>query len=139
MSWSDPEIAKLKSLHAKGMSAGEIAREFRGKTRNAIIGKLHRIGLAAGGGPKPPKVKRDQMKAKATRKAAFVPPPAKLNGVKVKPDELKGTVALVNLKWHHCRWPFGDDPSKMLFCGEPKVEGASYCGHHLYRATRSAA
>ncbi|MEO0958162.1 MAG: GcrA family cell cycle regulator, partial [Pseudomonadota bacterium] len=46
MSWTDERVEKLKELWAEGMSASKIAKELGGVTRNAVIGKVHRLGLS---------------------------------------------------------------------------------------------
>ena len=51
MSWTDERVEKLKELWAEGMSASQIAKVMGGVTRNAVIGKVHRLGLSNRGGP----------------------------------------------------------------------------------------
>jgi GcrA cell cycle regulator len=51
MSWTDERVDKLKELWAEGMSASQIAKMMGGVTRNAVIGKVHRLGLSNRGGP----------------------------------------------------------------------------------------
>ncbi|MEM8790072.1 MAG: GcrA family cell cycle regulator [Pseudomonadota bacterium] len=46
MSWTDDRVEKLKELWAEGMSASQIAKSLGGVTRNAVIGKVHRLGLS---------------------------------------------------------------------------------------------
>jgi GcrA cell cycle regulator len=53
MSWTDERVDKLKELWADGMSASQIAKVMGGVTRNAVIGKVHRLGLSNRGGPAP--------------------------------------------------------------------------------------
>ena len=52
MSWSDERVEKLKKMWGEGQSASQIAKELGGVTRNAVIGKVHRLGLSTrnGGG-----------------------------------------------------------------------------------------
>jgi len=54
MSWSDERVEKLKKMWSEGQSASQIAKELGGVTRNAVIGKVHRLGLSnrngSGGG-----------------------------------------------------------------------------------------
>ena len=75
MSWSDERVEKLKKMWAEGQSASQIAKELGGVTRNAVIGKVHRLGLSnrngSGGGttteaaPKPkPAAAKPRGKAK---------------------------------------------------------------------------
>jgi GcrA cell cycle regulator len=55
MSWTDERVETLKKMWAEGQSASQIAKELGGVTRNAVIGKVHRLGLSnrAGAGPVP--------------------------------------------------------------------------------------
>ncbi len=69
MSWTDERVETLKKMWAEGQSASQIAKELGGVTRNAVIGKVHRLGLSNRvGGPAEP--------AAAAPKAARVPPEA---------------------------------------------------------------
>lgn len=70
MSWTDERIESLKSLWEKGLTASQIAEELGGVSRNAVIGKAHRLGLQS----RPSPVKPNDAEAAASRKAA--PPPA---------------------------------------------------------------
>ena len=47
MSWNDERVETLKKLWSEGFSASQIAAQLGGVTRNAVIGKVHRLGLAA--------------------------------------------------------------------------------------------
>ena len=49
--WSDDRVEQLKTLWTEGLSASQIARALGGVTRNAVIGKVHRLGLAGRAGP----------------------------------------------------------------------------------------
>ncbi|MEM6825667.1 MAG: GcrA family cell cycle regulator [Pseudomonadota bacterium] len=60
MSWTDERVEQLKKMWSEGQSASQIAKELGGVTRNAVIGKVHRLGLSNRVGPataKPPKEK----------------------------------------------------------------------------------
>ena len=46
MSWTDERVETLKSMWTEGKSASQIAKELGGVTRNAVIGKVHRLGLS---------------------------------------------------------------------------------------------
>ncbi|MCB2126763.1 MAG: GcrA cell cycle regulator, partial [Rhodobacteraceae bacterium] len=62
MSWTDERVETLKKMWAEGQSASQIAKELGGVTRNAVIGKVHRLGLSnrVGGAPEPAKDRADQ-------------------------------------------------------------------------------
>ncbi|MEM6421359.1 MAG: GcrA family cell cycle regulator [Pseudomonadota bacterium] len=72
MGWTDERVEKLKELWAEGMSASKIAKELGGVTRNAVIGKVHRLGLSnrAGSGGAPAAAEEP-----AASPAAAAPPP----------------------------------------------------------------
>ncbi len=76
MSWTDERVELLKKMWGEGQSASQIAKELGGVTRNAVIGKVHRLGLSnrVGGTPEPAKAKAEPA-PKAETKAA--PKPAK--------------------------------------------------------------
>lgn len=83
MSWSDERVEKLKKMWAEGQSASQIAKELGGVTRNAVIGKVHRLGLSnrngSGGGAaetpasKPKPASKPRAKTKAEPKSASKP------------------------------------------------------------------
>ncbi len=67
MSWTDERVELLKKMWGEGQSASQIAKELGGVTRNAVIGKVHRLGLSnrAGSGAKPAPAKEAEVKAEA--------------------------------------------------------------------------
>lgn len=160
--WTDENVALLKKLWADNLSAGEIAKQMRGFSRNAIIGKANRLGLS--GRAKPSQPQRIVYKAPPVPRA-----PHQNNGLSFKgarppvqplvtgpghspgskpptpvemPDAPPGSYAapLTELGAHQCRWPLGrmlDPPG--LFCGEPLDEDRDhtlppYCAEHLMRS-----
>ena len=54
MSWTDERVETLKSMWTEGKSASQIAKELGGVTRNAVIGKVHRLGLSGRAAPSQP-------------------------------------------------------------------------------------
>jgi len=74
MSWTDERVETLKKMWAEGQSASQIAKELGGVTRNAVIGKVHRLGLSnrVGGTPEPAKAKPEP-EPKAEAKPAAKP------------------------------------------------------------------
>ncbi|KFE36642.1 GcrA family cell cycle regulator [Thioclava atlantica] len=79
MSWTDERVELLKKMWSEGQSASQIAKELGGVTRNAVIGKVHRLGLSnrTGGAAEPakpePKAKPEKTEAKAEKPAAQSP------------------------------------------------------------------
>ncbi len=141
MSWTPELIKELKKLWKKGLTTGEIGRVI-GMSKNAVVGKAHRLGLES----RPSPIKREEApkKEKATRviKKEVKPAVKKEQPVvletaepvkpvkKTKSGKNKG-VKLVDLKPTSCRWPEGDpkDPD-FHFCGREAVPGKSYCEEH---------
>ncbi|MEX6724444.1 GcrA family cell cycle regulator [Parapedomonas caeni] len=117
MSWSDERIELLQRLWEKGLSASQIAEELgEGVTRNAVIGKAHRLGLKARPSP---------VKAEAPKKAA--PPAPKKPKPVVKPER----VTLLELSDKVCKWPHGHPGEEDFhFCGKPVQPGFPYCPEH---------
>ncbi len=78
MSWTDERVEQLKKMWGEGQSASQIAKELGGVTRNAVIGKVHRLGLSnrtGGASSKPAKEKAEKAEApKAAAKAAAAEP-----------------------------------------------------------------
>ncbi|OZB20338.1 MAG: GcrA cell cycle regulator [Rhodobacterales bacterium 34-62-10] len=83
MSWTDERVELLKKMWGEGQSASQIAKELGGVTRNAVIGKVHRLGLSnrAGAAPAPAAAPAAAPKPEAKPKAA----PAKPVEVKARP------------------------------------------------------
>ena len=137
MSWTDEKVAVLRQYWGSGKSASEIAEIIGGMSRNAVIGKAHRLGLA--GRPSPIKERRAKPKpavltssgpAPASTQAAPRPPVD--NVVELQPG---GGATILSLTERMCRWPHGD-PKKpgFRFCGKPSADGTSYCAEHLKQA-----
>tara|TARA_R110002096_G_scaffold87253_1_gene200297 strand:+ start:8031 stop:8513 length:483 start_codon:yes stop_codon:yes gene_type:complete len=124
MAWTDERVAKLRELWDKGLSASQIAKELaEGVTRNAVIGKAHRMGLAS----RPSPVKSDpQKKAKA---------PVEKKVVKPKAKAPTGKVSLLDLTERMCKWPIGHPGEPDFhFCGKPSAPTFPYCGTHCGEA-----
>ena len=75
MNWSDDRVEQLKSLWTEGLSASQIARALGGVTRNAVIGKVHRLGLAGRASPAAPNARGFRCRPRCRACAAMPPPP----------------------------------------------------------------
>lgn len=150
--WTQERSDLAASLWTKGHSAGEIARTLGGCTRNAVIGRLYRIGLS---GKEPLERQRTRREARtkyhhrrkkpkiaeitaaqAAERAARSQALRERAENQAGPDLLRPAnelVKLVDLEFHHCRWPYGE-PKDGLSCGLKKVPGLSYCDFHARRA-----
>lgn len=138
MSWTDERVALLKKLWGEGKTAAEIAKELGGVTRNAVIGKAHRLKLSNRVSPiqqnNTKSVKKEQTKpepkrpSKAAKNAAYVEKPVSGSGV-----------TLYELKEKMCRWPIGDPREEdFRFCGCHSISGLPYCSEHSKIAYQAA-
>jgi GcrA cell cycle regulator len=139
--WTDERIERLKQLWAQGLSCSQIASELGGVSRNGVIGKVHRLGLAARHRtPAKPKLPRHRVvKARPWR----VVPAAALVAVVTQPLEAAmppPTVrySLLDLKPGQCKWPHGDPQNRenFWFCGGKAIDGHPYCLQHCRLAYR---
>ena len=150
MAWNDERVELLKKLWAEGLSASQIAGRLGGVTRNAVIGKVHRLGLSGRATTSRMKSHRPRARASAKRngKSRFgsVGNPAlrALYHQDAQPftpavEELvipeKERKSIQTLTENHCRWPIGDPQmADFHFCGKSKVNGLPYCEFHARRA-----
>src|ERR1700722_2732087 len=119
LTWSDERVEQLKKLWESGLSASQIAAELGNVTRNAVIGKVHRLGLSG--------------RAKSPSSA---PPPFD-PGLEPDPTAHDNVVpmsqrlSLQELNEATCHWPVGDPASPdFFFCGGKALGGLPYCAHH---------
>jgi len=148
MAWTDERVEALKKLWAEGLSASQIAKQLGGVTRNAVIGKVHRLGLSGRATPSRParratKPSRPRTTAsspaaaapRAPRPAASAPAaaPKPAAAAPVEPAVLpSGELATVlTLRDSMCKWPIGDPASSSFrFCGRKTGAGGAYCEGH---------
>ncbi len=132
MAWTDERVDLLKKLWADGLSASQIARQLGDVTRNAVIGKVHRLGLSGRGSP-----------ARSERPRAVTVPKPTVKPILIKPMIVEKPVVLENgefatvttLKENMCKWPIGDPSSpNFRFCGHKAKEGSPYCEAHARMA-----
>ena len=137
MGWTDERVELLKKLWLDGLSASQIAKQLGGVTRNAVIGKVHRLGLSGRAAPSQPS--RTVFKApRPVRPAApAAPRRVEVSTPRLPPeprpivyDEQPGSATVLTLGAHMCKWPIGD-PSldSFTFCGRRSGEGP-YCVEH---------
>jgi GcrA cell cycle regulator len=137
--WTDERIEKLKSLWNAGYSAELVAQELGdGITRDAVIGKVHRLGLQKGGSDPESRRITSKRHAKRQRRAGIrllgldAPPVAKRVLPLPLPPSGEPTASAVKfeaLETHHCRWIYGEG-SERLFCGCDATPGTSWCPSH---------
>lgn len=152
--WNDAAVAMLKRLWIDGLSCSQIATELGpGFTKNAVIGKGHRLKLPT----KPNPQSRGQksamgraaaksIKANRPKNGKGQPKPqaiaARIAGPKFEtaplPEEEMGNdvthlIGIMDLKAHDCRWISGDPLNVHGYCGKRAKEGSSYCDEHHAR------
>ncbi len=117
MNWTDERIGDLRRLWAQGLSASQIAKRLGNEiTRNAVIGKAHRLGLASRPSP---------IQGEPRPRAAAPPPPPP------RPAAAPAAASAARHKGPSCQWPIGDPSSQeFAFCGEPSEPGRPYCAKH---------
>lgn len=128
MAWTDDRVEKLRELWDKGLSASQIAKELaEGVTRNAVIGKAHRMGLAS----RPSPVKSDPSK----RAAAAAKKQAAPKRASTKAVPTSGKVSILDLTESMCKWPIGHPGEvNFHFCGKPSQPTFPYCASHCVEA-----
>lgn len=145
--WADADDATLRQLAEEGKSFSEIGAVI-GRTRNACIGRAHRIGVIKGGAREPSQ-HPDAVRARAAR--AGLPPPPKPPRAPVErlfapkqdntpkplyPLPEASTTAygvprvLLDLEPHHCRFAFGERAGQHLFCCADRLPGKAWCADH---------
>jgi GcrA cell cycle regulator len=140
--WTDARVDILTRLWRDGLSASQIARHLGGVTRNAVIGKVYRLGLSGRAAPAAPGARRPKPKAerrlRLDRPAAPCPPRSGPPAAGLESAPSTGTASVVSVRRGQCRWPLGDPlADDFCLCGRPAVRGA-YCAPHgavAYRAT----
>ena len=137
MSWNEEKVTKLKELWGKGNTASQIAEIIGGLSRNAVIGKAHRLNLSA-------KIKtraatsnqnfensleEKNNKTKRGRKSKF-------KSLIIEKDfEPENPKQLEELDEGSCKWPTGHpNESTFHFCGRSSLKDFSYCKLHLLYA-----
>ena len=160
MAWTEDRVEILTKLWAEGLSASQIAGRLGGVTRNAVIGKVHRLGLSGRATPSRasrPKQRRTrepshpskttpsfQTSGATALKVDHSALPEKLPDAEPTPlreVELPpgSRCNILQLNDRTCRWPIGDPSTEdFCFCGAPPKAGQPYCDHHVEIAYQPA-
>jgi len=113
MKRNDPRNEQVESLWRLGLSFNEIANEVGALSRSVIAGICWRAGL-----------RRTPVRIRIDRKME-----------EVKEETTEGSVSIMDLQLHHCRWPVGKgDYDLVTYCGKTKIRGSSYCKEHYIKA-----
>jgi GcrA cell cycle regulator len=136
-SWSDDRVVTLSKLWLDGLSASQIAQQLGGVTRNAVIGKVHRLGLGGRGAPSAPSrplrvtTPSSRRPAGSPTPAMSAPPVGRAPAIPIVPvPEGPGLIDdLARLGAHACKWPIGDPKAlDFSFCG--RDADGRYCHRH---------
>ena len=138
MSWTEEKVAKLKELWGKGNTASQIAEIIGGISRNAVIGKAHRLNLSA-------KIKTrtatssqnfDNSTSEKNNQTIRRGRKNKFKSLIIEKDfEPENPKQLEELDENSCKWPIGHpDEKSFYFCGRSSLKDFSYCKLHLLYA-----
>ncbi|WP_274630133.1 GcrA family cell cycle regulator [Arvimicrobium flavum] len=163
--WTDERVEQLTKLWAEGLSASQIAAQLGGVSRNAVIGKVHRLHLSSRGrttssgsrpkkaaqsspskaAPKPvtsPRIVTTTVGATALQ-AQFDAEPVARQHLRPVTDvvvPISRKLQLIQLSEKTCKWPNGDPLSEdFSFCGNDVGESGPYCSFHASVAFQPAA
>jgi GcrA cell cycle regulator len=159
ITWTDERVEMLKKLWNDGLSASQIAGEIGSVTRNAVIGKVHRLGLS--GRAKTPGSSAPRPRKSTTQRvpSASTPVATASRAVHALASSLKPVitaevrplvnpeisipfserVTIMELKENMCRWPLGDPTTaEFRFCGTKSESGVPYCTYHCHVAYQPA-
>ena len=138
MSWNEDREQRLRDFWEKGYTASQIAEKLgEGTTRNAVIGKAHRLKLAARVASKQSKSPKKQNAASNLNKQeGYISRKSRFKSLLLdKNFEAENPKKLEELGDKNCRWPIGHpDEENFYFCGRNPVKGFSYCKLHVLYA-----
>ena len=158
LSWTEERVELLKRLWGEGLSASQIAARLgMGVTRNAVIGKVHRLNLSGRAqqprstAPRAPRKQREpslagrgngmpsmptagsnalkpMLRAEVAPRQAALPEPKPVRLVDISKG---GRITILHLSEKTCKWPIGDPGNEeFCFCGHDPRSGSPYCEYH---------
>ncbi|MBP1870975.1 hypothetical protein LPJGGPFB_00880 [Ensifer adhaerens] len=168
MNWTDERVEKLKKLWSEGLSASQIAAQLGGVSRNAVIGKVHRLSLpgrAKAGGtaaatrpkqrPATSAPRAPNYASRVTTRTVTRPAGATVLKEEVEVDfvaeqdfsvrtdvvvPMSRRLELTQLTERTCKWPIGDPlKEEFHFCGNDSPEASPYCTFHARLAYQPSA
>jgi GcrA cell cycle regulator len=157
MNWTDERVELLKKLWADGLSASQIAAQLGGVSRNAVIGKVHRLKLSSRGRAtaSPARQKKTQQASSSVKSASRAATVSRSMTTSIGATALQAQfdaepvarqmlrpvenvvvpisrrLQLIQLNERTCKWPNGDPLSEDFhFCGNDSAETGPYCNYH---------
>lgn len=153
MSWTEERVELLRKLWTDEFSASRIAEVLGGVSRNAVIGKIHRLGLWGRGQPTSSIKRQCKPRPGQSERRAYRPVSIGNTALKAEPEMLVETepqpresvvvpiakrLTIENLTERTCKWPIGDPGEEGFhFCGHDSLEALPYCRYHVRVAYRS--
>ncbi|MAJ86157.1 MAG: hypothetical protein CL687_04270 [Candidatus Pelagibacter sp.] len=136
MSWNEEKVKKLKELWGKGFTASQIAEKLGNTTRNAVIGKAHRLNLEARAPSKKSQSNQNNNFKAPKRSMQNMTRKQKFQSILLdKNFEAEKPKSLEELTETTCKWPIGHpDESNFYFCGRKPEEDFPYCKLHILYA-----
>ncbi|MGS1095178.1 GcrA family cell cycle regulator [Aquamicrobium terrae] len=163
MNWTDERVELLRKLWAEGLSASQIAAQLGGVSRNAVIGKVHRLKLSGRGRTTAAPARQKKTSSASVSKPARSASPARsaaptvgatalqvqfdaepvarqhLRAVENVVVPISRRLDLTELTERTCKWPNGDPLSEDFhFCGNEAGESGPYCAYHARLAFQPA-
>lgn len=163
MNWTEERVEALRKLWAEGLSASQIAAQLGGVSRNAVIGKVHRLKLSSRGRATSAPARQKKPAQPTTTKVPARPVvPARPSNLTIGANALQAQfdvqplarqmprpvenvvpisrhLQLVQLNEHTCKWPNGDPLAEDFhFCGNESMESGPYCRFHARIAFQPA-
>ena len=168
VNWTDERVERLKKLWSEGLSASQIAAQLGGVSRNAVIGKVHRLSLpgrAKAGGTTAARSQKRTTVSSQSRPQSFAPRTvtrtvSRPSGATMLKEEVEidvleemehathsnvvvpifKRVPLIRLTERTCKWPIGDPLKEdFCFCGNDSPDSSPYCGFHQKLAYQPSA
>lgn len=141
--WTAERIEQLRSFVVTGLTCSQIAAEI-GVTRNAVIGKIHRLGLSPtrpAGAPArscPPRARHPRLSPqRRLLRLIGAEAPSLAAAAEAAPIESTQRCSLLEIAQGKCHWPIGDpQAADFAFCGNEAITGFSYCVGHARMAYR---
>lgn len=142
LAWTEERTNTLRKLWAEGLSVSQIAAELGGLTRNAVTGKLHRIGLLGTWRKPNPRprakdrssnvngqrrvvIRANRNKTASEVRVVFDPPVMEL-----PTEQPVNPLSVLEISNATCKWPCSGEGLKTVFCGDKTLEPHPYCCRH---------